>query len=207
MYVFCRFNPLALGKVTSTSGVIKIVGFGGKPAEVAIEEIEALQLLGQGKFLREPWRYLPGGTMVRLASQTGQALNLHPAGVSIENCHRVPASQSAAALHRRQVSARSAVPYQGLSRHYGHDHRHIRISRIRKRESPAASFACGRSYCKSDLCTWDSLFQTSGRRFQPCFSLLRRIAPRPRQECFLRDGDSSPSLECSNPRRRSGQSD
>ena len=27
-----------------------------------------------------------------LASQTGQALNLHPAGVPIENCRRVPAS-------------------------------------------------------------------------------------------------------------------
>jgi|SRR5882672_990292 len=65
-YVFCRFSPSALGKVVSTSGVIKIVGFGGKPAEVAIEEIDALQLLAQSNLLREPWRHLPDGTMVRV---------------------------------------------------------------------------------------------------------------------------------------------
>src|SRR5262245_65733848 len=49
-----------------------------------------------------------------LASQTGQALNLHPhPRVPIENCRRVPASQSAVALHRRQVPGRSSVPNQG----------------------------------------------------------------------------------------------
>ncbi len=64
MYVFCRLSPSALGKVVSTSGVIKIVGFGGKPAEVTLEEIEALQLLGQSNLLREPWRYLPDGILV-----------------------------------------------------------------------------------------------------------------------------------------------
>jgi len=53
-----------LGKAVSTSGVIKIVGFNGKPAEVALEEIEALQLLGQSNLLREPWNYLPNGTPV-----------------------------------------------------------------------------------------------------------------------------------------------
>jgi transcription antitermination factor NusG len=54
---------LALGKAISTRGVIKIVGFGGKPAEVAREEIEALQLLAQSDILREPWKYLPDGTL------------------------------------------------------------------------------------------------------------------------------------------------
>jgi transcription antitermination factor NusG len=63
-YVFCRIGPSVLGKAISTSGVIKIVGFNGKPAEVAIEEIEALQLLGQSNLLREPWNYLPNGTPV-----------------------------------------------------------------------------------------------------------------------------------------------
>src|SRR5262249_8540142 len=80
---------------------------------------------------------------------------------------------------------------------YDHGHRQIRTSRIRKRELSGASFVCGRNCCKSDSCTWDSLVQTSGRRFQPCFSLSRKIAPRPRQEWPLQDGGSSPSREWS----------
>jgi transcription antitermination factor NusG len=63
-YVFCRFSPSVLGKAISTQGVIRIVGFGGKPAEVVIEEVEALQRLAQSNFLREPWKYLPDGTLI-----------------------------------------------------------------------------------------------------------------------------------------------
>jgi transcription antitermination factor NusG len=40
-YVFCRFNSSALGKAISTQGVTRVVGFGGAPAEVAREEVEA----------------------------------------------------------------------------------------------------------------------------------------------------------------------
>jgi transcription antitermination factor NusG len=65
-YVFCCFSPSVLGRAVSTQGVIRIVGFGGKPAEVAIEEVEALQLLAQSNLLREPWRYLPDGARVRV---------------------------------------------------------------------------------------------------------------------------------------------
>jgi transcription antitermination factor NusG len=63
-YVFCRFNASALGKAISTQGVTRVVGFGGEPAEVAKEEIESLQLLAKSNFLREPWKYLPNGTLV-----------------------------------------------------------------------------------------------------------------------------------------------
>ena len=63
-YVFCRFNSSALGKAISTQGVTRVVGFGGTPAEVAREEIEALQLLARTSFLREPWKYIPNGTLV-----------------------------------------------------------------------------------------------------------------------------------------------
>src|SRR5262245_44032370 len=66
MYVFCRFNPHAMGKAISTPGVTRIVGFGGKPAEVRAEEVEALQLLMQSSLLREPWAYIPDGTLVRV---------------------------------------------------------------------------------------------------------------------------------------------
>jgi transcription elongation factor/antiterminator RfaH len=66
MYVFCRFNSSAIGKAISTPGVTRIVGFGGQPAEVNVEEIEALQLLGQSRILREPWAYIPNGALVQV---------------------------------------------------------------------------------------------------------------------------------------------
>jgi transcriptional antiterminator RfaH len=66
MYVFCRFVSSAIGKAISTPGVIRIVGFCGQPAEVEVEEIETLQLLGQSSLLREPWAYIPEGTLVQV---------------------------------------------------------------------------------------------------------------------------------------------
>jgi transcription antitermination factor NusG len=63
-YVFCYLSPSILGKVIATRGVTRIVGFGGKPVEIAVEEIEPLRLLTSSNFLREPWRYLPEGTPV-----------------------------------------------------------------------------------------------------------------------------------------------
>jgi transcriptional antiterminator RfaH len=63
-YVFCRFDSSALWGAVSTQGVTRVVGFGGAPAEVAREEVEALQLLAKSSFLREPWKYLPDGTLV-----------------------------------------------------------------------------------------------------------------------------------------------
>ena len=66
MYIFCRFNSAVLGKAISTSGVSRIVGFGGRPAEIPASEIEALQLLARSDLLREPWQYIPHGTVVRV---------------------------------------------------------------------------------------------------------------------------------------------
>lgn len=65
-YLFCRFNSSALGKVISTPGVIRIVGIRGEPAEVNPEEINALQLLTQSNLLREPWVFIPDGTLVQV---------------------------------------------------------------------------------------------------------------------------------------------
>src|SRR5215475_1004768 len=66
LYIFCRFNSAAIGKAIATPGVTRIVGFGGQPAEVEVEEIEALQLLGRSRLLREPWSYIPDGTLVKV---------------------------------------------------------------------------------------------------------------------------------------------
>jgi transcription antitermination factor NusG len=65
-YVFCRFISSAIGRAISTPGVTRIVGFGGQPAEVEVEEIEALQLLSRSNLLREPWFYVPDGTLVQV---------------------------------------------------------------------------------------------------------------------------------------------
>src|SRR5215475_10475004 len=86
-YVFCRFNTSALGKAISTQGVTKVVGFGGTPAEVAREEVEALQLLIRSRLLREPWKYLPDGTMVLV--ETGPLAGIQGIISSDENNKRL----------------------------------------------------------------------------------------------------------------------
>jgi len=44
-YVFCRMNPHAHGLVVTTPGVIRIVGFGGRPVPIDPEEIHSIQLI------------------------------------------------------------------------------------------------------------------------------------------------------------------
>jgi transcriptional antiterminator RfaH len=87
MYVFCRLGPSVLGKAVSTSGVVKIVGFNGKPAEVAVEEINALQLLMQSNLLREPWKYLCHGTQVMV--ETGPLAGVEGVICPSENGRRL----------------------------------------------------------------------------------------------------------------------
>jgi transcription antitermination factor NusG len=75
MYVFCRFNLSAVGKAISTPGVTRIVGFGGEPAEVEVKEIEALLLMAKSNLLREPWSYIPDGSLVQV--ETGPLAGAH----------------------------------------------------------------------------------------------------------------------------------
>jgi transcription antitermination factor NusG len=44
-YVFCRIGPKVHGLIVTTPGVIRIVGFGGKPASIDPEEVRSIQLL------------------------------------------------------------------------------------------------------------------------------------------------------------------
>jgi transcription antitermination factor NusG len=87
MYVFCQFGPSVFGKVISTPGITRIVGFGGRPAEVAAKEIESLQLLAQSHLLREPWAYLPVGTLVQV--ETGPLAGAHGIFCSSEDRRRL----------------------------------------------------------------------------------------------------------------------
>ena len=44
-YVFCRMNLHAHGLVVTTPGVIRIVGFGGRPVPIDPDEIHSIQLI------------------------------------------------------------------------------------------------------------------------------------------------------------------
>jgi transcriptional antiterminator RfaH len=44
-YVFCRLSPDICGRFITTPGVIRIVGFGGRPAPVDPDEIAALKIV------------------------------------------------------------------------------------------------------------------------------------------------------------------
>ncbi len=44
-YLFCRVGSNAHGFVVTTPGVIRIVGFGGKPVPIDVEEIHSLQIV------------------------------------------------------------------------------------------------------------------------------------------------------------------
>ncbi len=92
MYVFCRFNHLALGKAVSTPGVTRIVGFCGRPAEVEAKEIEALQLLVQSSLLREPWQHIPTGTLIRV--ETGPLAGVQGVFCSVDMKQRFVISVS-----------------------------------------------------------------------------------------------------------------
>lgn len=66
MYIFCRFSADVLGKAIATPGVTRIVEFGGYPAAIEEEEICSLQRLSVSSLLREPWAYIPKGTVVQV---------------------------------------------------------------------------------------------------------------------------------------------
>jgi transcription antitermination factor NusG len=87
MYVFCRFNPSAPGKAISTPGVTRIVGFGGQPLEVEVKEIEALMVLAQSSLLREPWMYIPDGSLVQV--ETGPLAGVQGIFCLVENKRRL----------------------------------------------------------------------------------------------------------------------
>jgi transcription antitermination factor NusG len=65
-YIFCRFDSSVSGTAVSTPGVSRIVGFGGQPSNIPSDEINSLQLLAGSTLLREPWAYIPDGTLVQI---------------------------------------------------------------------------------------------------------------------------------------------
>src|SRR5437016_5057779 len=65
-YLFCRLNPDLPAKIVTTPGVIRILGFGRKPIAVPEQEVATIQQIVSSNLTRQPWRYLPHGTLIRI---------------------------------------------------------------------------------------------------------------------------------------------
>jgi transcription antitermination factor NusG len=63
-YVFCRFPYEERIQVLDTPGVVKVVSFGGKPAEIPAGEIAAIQTVIASQLPARPWPYLKPGDRV-----------------------------------------------------------------------------------------------------------------------------------------------
>lgn len=65
-YLFCRFDPRYRTPVLGVLGVVSIVAFGGRPAQINDAEIEAIRkALGCGQNM-EPYPYLHEGQQIRI---------------------------------------------------------------------------------------------------------------------------------------------
>ena len=67
-YLFCYIPSDVRGRIVSTPGVLGFVRFGRCPTPVDDHEIENIQLLLKSGWPREPWRYCPTGTRIRIDS-------------------------------------------------------------------------------------------------------------------------------------------
>lgn len=65
-YVFARFAPAGRREVLTTPGLVAIVGFGGRPAEILPEQIAAVRRLSGSGLRLEPWPFLKTGQRVRI---------------------------------------------------------------------------------------------------------------------------------------------
>jgi transcription antitermination factor NusG len=66
-YVFCRSTSEAVGRIVTTPGVCRIVGFGKTPALVNDEEIESIRRIVASGVPACPYQYLQVGQRVRIA--------------------------------------------------------------------------------------------------------------------------------------------
>lgn len=73
-YLFCRVGPEARGRIVTTPGVIRIVGFGNSPARIDDEEVEAIRRITESGLPAEPCPPLREGERVRIEQGPLQGL-------------------------------------------------------------------------------------------------------------------------------------
>src|SRR5437588_298190 len=115
-YVFCRCSADACGRFITTPGVIRMVGFGGKPAPVNPEEIAALQLIEESKCAATAMEGLHVGD--RITIEDGPLRNVRGTLSSIRGQHRLMISvtimMSTVAVEVRPEWIRSIEPVRCL---------------------------------------------------------------------------------------------
>lgn len=65
-YLFCRMNTATLGKIVTTTGVIRILGVGRRPHAVPADQMEVVLRTAESDLPVRPWRYFPPGALVRI---------------------------------------------------------------------------------------------------------------------------------------------
>lgn len=73
-YLFCRFDGRYRTPILSALGVVSIVAFGGKPAQIDDKEIEAIRKALASGQNTEPYRYLDEGQLIRVETGPLQGL-------------------------------------------------------------------------------------------------------------------------------------
>lgn len=66
-YVFCRFDPLVRAPIVTTPGVIKVVGYGKRPASLDDSEMQAVRTVASSNLSAKPHSCVAPGQRVRLA--------------------------------------------------------------------------------------------------------------------------------------------
>jgi transcription antitermination factor NusG len=100
-YVFCRFNPSLHSPLITTSNIIRVVGFGNKPAAVCDEEIQSLQAVVNSGCRAEPCNYVREGEMVSV--EEGPLRGTKGVVLKVEENYRIVVSVS---LLQRSVAVK-----------------------------------------------------------------------------------------------------
>ena len=66
-YVFCRFDPQVRAPIVTTPGVIKVVGYGNRPASLDDSEMEAVRTVARSHLPAMPHPCIAPGQRVRIA--------------------------------------------------------------------------------------------------------------------------------------------
>ena len=99
-YVFCRFDPGNRLPIMKTPGVLEVVSFGGRPAEVNGDEVDALRRLTSSSLPLFPHAFLRVGE--RVCIESGPLAGLEGVLTRFDNNCRIVVSVS---LLQRSVSA------------------------------------------------------------------------------------------------------
>ena len=65
-YVFCRFDPVVRAPIVTTPGVIKVLGYGKRPASLDDAEMEAVRTVARANVCARPYRCVEPGQRVRI---------------------------------------------------------------------------------------------------------------------------------------------